>query len=131
MIQCCALHTVAEPSQVPGPAYFLLQLIENHIFFYINKNTGYPGFHRALHCTFLEAFFHLLLEHSQVFCSVLICLVIYSHLYLIVIYFVEIFEPVLTSTYSTYSTLLYILRTDLNARPVKNTQTPVKQLAHI
>ena len=65
------------------------------------------------------------------FCSVLICLVIYSHLYLIVIYFVEIFEPVLTSTYSTYSTLLYILRTDLNARPVKNTQTPVKQLAHI
>ena len=73
------------------------------------------------------------------FCSVLICLVIYSHLYLIVlfltfiliIYFVQIFEPVLTSTYSTYSTLLYILRTDLNARPVKNTQTPAKQLGHI
>ena len=66
------------------------------------------------------------------FCSVLICLVIYSHLYLIVIiYFVEIFEPVLTSTYSTYSTPLYILCTDLNARPVKNTQTPEKQLGHI
>ena len=67
------------------------------------------------------------------FCSVLICLVLYSHLYLIVIiYFVEIFEPVLTSTYSTYSALLYILRTDLNARPVKNTQPPCEAIrAHL